>query len=328
MADYILLQKGDLDPAVFSNNNTNNAGGVSIKLSSDAGNLLQKRNNGLYYGIEAPPDTRNLYVSSSMGDDSNKGTRAEPLKTIREAYRRNQVGTTFTVNLYEDDTHPIHGSWRTFMDGKRGSWRPYGTAYDAAVQRVNPGSGQIAYSQEVRKPVVKVVYDGTVRVGATDYARANFLRDLAPVGGQQSFQNIVFDMNSDSPYPLFNHWQTAWFGWDTMCPNLFFSGCHFITKNNVALIGVGQSATISFNWCSFDNSNGGYVLSMSPYGNATLAIENHSKVAGSQHTALPGVQPLTYSFTNPLADWRNVIAGSDNNRTSTFNILTRNNPFA
>lgn len=328
MADYILLQKGDLDPAVFSNNNTNNAGGVSIKLSSDAGNLLQKRNNGLYYGIEAPPDTRNLYVSSSMGDDSNKGTRAEPLKTIREAYRRNQVGSTFAVHLYEDDTHPIHGSWGLFMDGKRAGWRPYGTAYDAAVRRVYPGTGQIGYNQEVRKPVVKVVYDGKYRYGDTDYASSTFLKDLSPASGAQSFQNIVFDMNSDNPMPLLDVWKTAWFGRDNSCPDLIFWGCHFITKNNTTLISISRAISIEFNWCSFDNSNGGYIFALTNFGNVTLNITNYGKTAGDQHAALPGVQPLTHSYANPLADWRNVISGSDANRINRANITTITNPFA
>lgn len=328
MADHILLQKGDLDPTVFSNDNTNNAGGVSIKLSPDTGNLLQKRNNGIYYGIEAPPDTRNLYVSSSMGDDSNRGTRAEPLKTIREAYRRNMVGVAFTVHLYEDDTHPIHGSWGAFMNGKRGGWRPYGTAYDDAARRVYPGSGQIAYSKEVRMPTVKVVYDGTFRHGTTDYARANFLRDLSPVGGQQSFANIVFDANSDSPYPLLNLFHTAWFGWDTMCPDLFFAGCHFITKNNTAIIAVGKAASVQFNWCSFDNSNGGYVVTVSDYGNMSLAIGNHSKQDGLKHAALSGIEPLTYKASNGLKEWGAVISGSNANMVSITNITAKQSPFA
>lgn len=57
MTDINLLQKGDLKTSDFTNDNSNNKGGIGIRLSSDNGNLLQQRKTGLYYGIEAPPDT-------------------------------------------------------------------------------------------------------------------------------------------------------------------------------------------------------------------------------------------------------------------------------
>lgn len=126
MTDHILLQKGDLDPTVFSNDNTNNAGGVSLKLSPDTGNLLQKRNNGIYYGIEAPPDLANLYVSTSLGNDSNPGTMREPLKTIDEAFRRiPNAPQTFNVWLREGETFELTTyHWKRFSKINILAWGP------------------------------------------------------------------------------------------------------------------------------------------------------------------------------------------------------------
>ena len=54
----------------------------SIPISQDGGNLLENRGNGLYYGMQAPPDIANLYISGHYGDDTNLGTKDTPLKTL------------------------------------------------------------------------------------------------------------------------------------------------------------------------------------------------------------------------------------------------------
>lgn len=54
----------------------------SIPISPDGGNLLENRGNGLYYGMQAPPDIANLYISGNYGDDTNPGTKDNPLKTL------------------------------------------------------------------------------------------------------------------------------------------------------------------------------------------------------------------------------------------------------
>ena len=55
MADINLLQKGDLKTSDFTNDNSNNKGGIGVRVSADNGNLLQQRETGLYYGgIGAP----------------------------------------------------------------------------------------------------------------------------------------------------------------------------------------------------------------------------------------------------------------------------------
>lgn len=54
-------------------------------LSSHSGNLLQVREDGLYYGITQEPKYETLYVDAVNGNDSNPGTEALPLRTYATA---------------------------------------------------------------------------------------------------------------------------------------------------------------------------------------------------------------------------------------------------
>lgn len=58
-------------------------GTVGVSLSKDAGNVLELRNDGLYYG--ATPTVNQIYVSL-QGNDANAGTRAAPVQTLHRAY--------------------------------------------------------------------------------------------------------------------------------------------------------------------------------------------------------------------------------------------------
>lgn len=71
----------------------------SIPLSSGSGNLLEVRDDGLYYGIVPPADVANLYVDNVSGSDDNPGTRAKPLKTLQAAFNKVQSGQNNTIRL-------------------------------------------------------------------------------------------------------------------------------------------------------------------------------------------------------------------------------------
>ena len=93
MTDINLLQKGDLAASDFSNDATNNKGGIKVKLSPDGGNLLQKRNNGLYYGIDAPPDT-----AKAVQRTERTGT----LVPTNNSFKNLTVDVAGVVEIYPD----------------------------------------------------------------------------------------------------------------------------------------------------------------------------------------------------------------------------------
>lgn len=60
---------------------------LGVRLSDDAGNQLQIRDDGLYNGLVGPGGLINLYVAAA-GSDEAEGARVAPLKTVGEALRR------------------------------------------------------------------------------------------------------------------------------------------------------------------------------------------------------------------------------------------------
>lgn len=80
-------QTNQYDVSVRDSNGVkvNPDGSVGLALSPDAGNQIELRNNGIYYGSAAKKEIRNLYVSSRTGSDSNDGSRNAPLKTLAKA---------------------------------------------------------------------------------------------------------------------------------------------------------------------------------------------------------------------------------------------------
>ena len=137
MTDINLLQKGDLKTSDFTNDNSNNKGGIGVRLSSDKGNLLQQRKTGLYYGIDAPPNISNLYVDAVNGVDQHPddvagaGTRAKPLKTFTYANSIAFEGTTRTIHLMADQDHIVDSANESVIKQGRLTVQPYGPVFDA-----------------------------------------------------------------------------------------------------------------------------------------------------------------------------------------------------
>ena len=326
MTDINLLQKGDLKTSDFTNDNSNNNQGIGIRLSADGGNLLQQRKNGLYYGIEASPDTANLYVSSSMGDDKNTGTRAAPLKTIREAILRNSVGTAFTIHLFEDDTHPVHGSWGSISNGKAFNLYPYGPIADDARSRNPRGSTSVWFSQEIRRPTIRFIYDGEVDISNKLYARMNIAQTLAPLNTTMRFYAIRFDMTANAPLPINNIFHVTPFGWDSSSVNITFAGCDFITKDGRALVAAGDTASLHFRGSVIDSSNGGKLVILGPLGNLNVVVEGEGTAGGAPFMTPPaGKAPVTSRATSPATAYKDMIGAGTTAVTVSAGTVTNTN---
>lgn len=166
MANVILLQKGDLKKSDFTNDNSNNKQGIGIRISPQDGNLLEKRSDGLYYGIQPPPDLANLYVSNS-GDDGAVGSRANPLRTLEEALRRiPNAPQRFTIHLHEGHSFELHTKHSKTLASL--TLRQYGPQTDST--HPDSGFGNLYYrgylAADLNRPVINVythVTDHSVR---------------------------------------------------------------------------------------------------------------------------------------------------------------------
>ena len=137
MTDINLLQKGDLAPSDFSNNNSNAAGGVRVRVSAVGDNLLQQKDDGLYYGITPPANVANLYVDAVNGTDQDPnvvagaGTRANPLKTFTYACKLAVNGTNRNIYLMADQDHIVSSAAVAVVKTGTLLVRNYGAVYDA-----------------------------------------------------------------------------------------------------------------------------------------------------------------------------------------------------
>lgn len=169
MANVILLQKGDLKKSDFTNDNSNNKEGIGIRVSQQGGNLLEKRHDGLYYGVQAPPDLANLYVANS-GDDGADGSRANPLRTLEEALRRiPNAPQHFNIHLHEGHSFELHNKYYRSLASIQ--IRQYGPQTDST--HPDAGFGNLYYrgylAADLNRPVINVythVTDNSVRRAA------------------------------------------------------------------------------------------------------------------------------------------------------------------
>lgn len=105
---------------------------VQNKLTSpDAGNQIQVRANGVFYGVEAPPDVAFLYIDAVNGNDGGAGTRAAPMKTIQAALARGPAGISRWMMLRESQDHRVEPSLAAIVRGGVLNVMPYGPLLDA-----------------------------------------------------------------------------------------------------------------------------------------------------------------------------------------------------
>ena len=323
MTDINLLQKGDLKKSDFTNDNSNNKEGIGVRVSSDNGNLLQQRKTGLYYGIEAAPDTANLYVSSSTGDDSNAGTRTAPLKTIREAFLRNSVGTIFYVHLYENDTHDVLSSWGRFGTGKVVTFKPYGDVFDALQPRNPVRSYDIYRSRELVRPIMRFVADGSTTIGITTSERGGFTSSNNPIVNPYVLLGIDVDTTAVADLPVSGN-DDSLLGMGTQPISVTFLGCHLRLGSSFYTVTEGGVGTVVLDAVKVDSSQGNKFLRISTRGNLTLSIETTHRVEGSPAVGTPaGQAPLTYWATTPMAEYSTLLHGTSAAKTTSANLITQ-----
>jgi len=329
MANVILLQKGDLKKSDFTNDNSNNKEGIGIRLSSDNGNLLQQRKNGLYYGIEAPPDTANLFVSSTMGDDSNTGTRNAPLKTLHEAIARNTVGTKFNVYLYETDVHEWRGSWSYLANGKLFTFQPYGPVTDDVKTRNPRGSLQWLRSRQLVRPTIRFKYDGSVMRGNTEHERNKIAASSSPVSGTYNLYGIVLDYTDTEGKDLaLRTTELTSFGYSDSSCSIHCIGCDFILDNHAGLFTAGASCDITLDACNLNSSNGNFLGEVVNGGFVNLTISNINQVDGKEVTGTPaGQTPLTLRATSASNEFGPLIRGISQTTVANNNVLSQNQLF-
>lgn len=213
---------------------------LGVQLSPDNGNLLEIRNNGLYYGTIASDDLLNLYVDGVNGNDANKGTRAEPLKTLNEALKRTPNNKSNTIHLHAGQTFIL--DVRVEVVSCTRTITAYNDPYvdGDKVPAVTPENPAYAYwaSVNIARPTIKtkvdysekshvfVEYEMWLRAGAI-LTLAGVILDTTPVNDDQQQ-----DWQQFNGAPIY--------GDSTTAVNLY--GCLITTK--------ARSADKQAKWCA------------------------------------------------------------------------------
>ena len=269
--------------------------GLACKMvSPDAGNLIQCRPNGHYYGIEAPANTSNLYFDPAAGSNSNTGTKTSPLKTMDEGFRRNNTGTSWTAWLAEGKTHEMRSSWGNFA-GQSVAMRPYGSNYDSVIVNNPPSSAHWARSAEIIGARVKWISDKQASNGSED-ARCINSNGNTPTSTVSSLA-ITHDTTDVAEHPLSSNYFSFVNGRDI---KLSIVGGGFVTGNSFYFANANNSTLSAFlSNVTVDSTNGDRLFLLENTVNSII-VEQQGGAAG---TAIPNSNgALTWGNSSTKAE--------------------------
>lgn len=204
---------------------------VDVKLSPDNGNLLEARENGLYYGVIAPKETYNLYVSSESGDDSNDGSINSPLKTIDAAWYKNRPDQDANIWLKAGETFTISGN----LQGSNGSNKTINVYGNTRIHPPEPLDGErFAYRFEASKSFPRPTIRLKDKYGFKAERRGDTPSFIIRNGSTLSITGVNFDLGKYYHYselhevfggePALGYWSGSFFYGEQGLIKLF--GCN------------------------------------------------------------------------------------------------------
>ena len=302
--------KAAIDAAPDSDAQTLSVGasGISISngntidaISNDNGNLLQWRADGAYYGIEAAPNTSNLYFDPVSGNNANAGTKASPLKTMDEGFRRNNIGTGWTAWLAEGKTHEMRSSWGNFA-GQSVTMRPYGSNYDAVYVNNPPSSVSWTRSAEITGARVKWISDKQASDGSED-ARSISSTGNTPTYTITSFA-ITHDTTDVAEHPISSF---AFSFVNGLNIRLLIVGGGFVTGNSFYFANAKNSnLSARLSNVLVDSSNGTRLIMLDNTVNSIFVEQE----GGAPGTVIPGSNgALTWRKSSTKAEVLALVAG-------------------
>ena len=273
-------------------------------LSPRSGNLLQidQQADGsckFYYGIEAAADTANLHVSNS-GNDANAGTKASPLKTKAEAFRRNKPGTAFTVHL--DESHPHYWGSNEATEllsyNQSVSFIPYGDIFESAKAQ-NPASTiQYIRSEQLQRPQIILQSGKSFNNGGAQNEYPTLITPTQSLQKPIIFYGFTIDTTEVANLPI-STLRKGFFGSAGIGGQYQFSGCIFALGNSFDLIQFGANGKVLFDACKLNKTSGTKLLVLDSGSQTTLDISGAGRVAG---TPIPN-STLTYMGTSPSTEF-------------------------
>lgn len=250
----------------------------SIPISASSGNLIESRDDGIYYGTQAPEDVTNLYVDSQDGDDTNAGTRAAPLKTLEAAIGKVRATQSNTIWLHAGREYVLPSMY--VLGGAQRIIRAYGDPYidGDKVPTISPTIPH--YYGEVVEAVDRPVIRPQV-----NYSTGNHVYSIRSAvvqnGGYLGFIGVKLDAHpvndvDSGAASVPDDWDITWGKYNegmiygNAAGTVNFRGCTFSVPLRPAIFGDvnirwwtivstgadGALPDIQFNHCNWPDDNG------------------------------------------------------------------------
>lgn len=216
---------------------------VEVNLSPDSGNLLEARDNGLYYGVT--PVVSSYYVSNSTGSDSNTGTKALPFKTVKAAFAKIKPNQRTAIYLDENDTHEWRSSWGVLADNTYFVIAPYGDTSTYVETEKDLFSANSVRSEQLRRPTLKLIADRP----DNGFINASI---MSTSENMSEFNGVKLVLEAPQAGLVTG---TQFFGKGGGGVNLWLRGCEITADELVPLVRVGQATNVVFDHCKLANSN-------------------------------------------------------------------------
>lgn len=216
---------------------------VEVNLSPDSGNLLEARDNGLYYGVT--PVVSSYYVSNSTGSDSNTGTKALPFKTLKAAFAKIKPNQRTTIYLDENDTHEWRSSWGVLADNTCFVITPYGDTSTYVEAEKDLFSVSNVRSEQLRRPTLKLIADRPDN-GFINASIMSTSENMSELNGVK----LVLEAPQTGLVT-----STQFFGQGGGGVDLWLRGCEITADEFVPLLRVGRNTNVVFDHCKLANNN-------------------------------------------------------------------------
>ena len=238
-------------------------GKLVVLRSPDAGNLLEVRENGVYYGVVAQQE--NWYVDSAGGNDNNKGTKEAPLKTLHGLHNKLKNGSySYNIYLKEGGTYPVKNNDTNEFTNLFGHLTavssinifPYGNRYDDVInsdaQVAGNGGHYIAHAvKSFSRPAIQFSnYIYTFSNGVNSVRTcAIFNNNIKNI----RIRGIKLEVIGNNYPASYDHS----LGSKIKCGKLVFEGCVFSFANRPTNIWaypfVAGVSSVAFTHCAVEN---------------------------------------------------------------------------
>lgn len=273
---------------------------VDVKLSADKGNLLEARDDGLYYGVV--PEVGSYYVSNTTGSNANSGTRQQPFKTLEPVLKKLKAGQHVAIFLDENDTHEWRSSWGTF-NGLNFTMLSYGEVFNHVKNEATAFTSNNYRSAELKRPTLVLIAD-RLNSGKTDPNISYETLDALRFYGIKLQMRLGENMMAGGQF----------FGGTASKFNLHFIGCELTPIENQVMIRVGHDNSVIMDHCKLTNTqfplihieqNG--LLNYGLRSIRSTEIVKGERMVGNKADGSPTT--LTYNGSNPRADFLTVLSG-------------------